>query len=168
MTQLVLVLLAVAWIVVLAPDAARLLRFRRRPVSSVDQFRRQLDSLGRSAPAAAQVSQEYARRRIGTSRQRWTSPTTAMPSTPKQAATRRRDIGTLLVLCVSLTLAGAFVTRSPVAVAACTLTTAASAAFFALVVRRRRAAPTAEVHYLPLRHPTDASNVRMIRRQANQ
>ena len=168
MTQLVLVLLAVVWIVVLAPDVARLLRPRRRATSSVDQFRQQLDSLGRSAPAAAQISQGHARKRVGDLQRRWTSPSTSMPATPAQAATRRRDIGTLLVLCTLVTLAGALVTGSRWALAACALLLVASLAFVMLVVRRRRAAPTAEVHYLPLRDPATASTVRMIRRRANE
>lgn len=168
MTQLVLVLLAVVWLVVLAPDVARLLHPRRRATSSVDRFRQQLDSLGRSAPAAAQISQEHTRRRVGEPQRRWTSPATPMPTTPAQAATRRRDIGTLLVLCTLVTLAGALVTGSLWALAACALMLTASLAFVVLVVRRRRAAPTAEVYYLPLRDPVTASTVRMIRRQANQ
>jgi len=167
-TQLVLVLLAVVWIVVLAPDVARLFQPRRRATSSVDQFRQQLDSLGRSVPAAAQISQEHARRRAGEVQRRWVSPSTSMPTTPAQAATRRRDIGTLLVLCALVTLAGALVTGSPWALAACALMLVASMAFAVLLLRRRRAAPTAEVHYLPLRDPPNASTVRMIRRQANQ
>jgi hypothetical protein len=183
MTQLVLVLLAVAWIVVLAPDAARLIRPRRRAVSSVDRFRQQLDSLGRSAPAAVQISQGQARRRFGMPRRRWASPSavsratansstaspaTSMPTTPAQAATRRRDIGTLLALCTLVTLAGTVVTRSPWALAACALMLAASLMFAMLLVRRRRAAPTAQIHYLPLQDPAHASTVQMIRRQANQ
>ncbi|MCY3607890.1 MAG: hypothetical protein F4117_09200 [Acidimicrobiales bacterium] len=168
MTQLVLVLLAVVWIVVLAPDVARLFRPRRRATSSVDQFRQQLDSLGRSAPAAAQISQEHKLRHSGGPQRRWTSPSTSMPATPAQAAIRRRDIGTLLVLCTLVALAGTLVTGSLWALAACGVLFVASAAFVMLVVRRRRAAPTAEVHYLPLRDPATASTVRMIRRQANE
>ena len=92
-----------------------------------------------------------------------------MPSTSSQAATRRRDIGTLLVLCTALTLAGALVTGSPAALAACVPMAAASAAFFTLVVRRRRLAPTAEIHYLPLPYdPTAISSVKTIQRQANR
>ena len=91
-----------------------------------------------------------------------------MPTTPAQAATRRRDIGTLLLLCTLVTLAGALATGSPWALAACALMLVASLAFAALVLRRRRAAPTAEVHYLPLRDPGAASTVRMIRRTANE
>ncbi len=91
-----------------------------------------------------------------------------MPTTPAQAATRRRDIGTLLVLCALVTLAGALVTGSLWALAACVLMLMASLAFAVLLLRRRRAAPTAEVHYLPLRDPASASTVRMIRRQVNQ
>ena len=168
MTQLVLVLLAAVWIVVLAPDVARLFRPRRRATSSVDQFRQQLDSLGRSAPAATQISQEYELRHSGGPQGRWTSPSTSMPVTPKQAAIRRRDIGTLLVLCTLVTLAGTLVTGSPWALTAFGALLVVSAAFVMLVVRRRRAAPTAEVHYLQLRDPATASTVRMIRRQANQ
>ncbi|WP_419916395.1 hypothetical protein [Candidatus Poriferisodalis sp.] len=67
-----------------------------------------------------------------------------------------------------MTLAGALVTGSLWALAACALMLLASLAFVMLVVRRRRAAPTAEVHYLPLRDPATASTVRMIQRQANQ
>lgn len=168
MTQLVLVLLAVTWIVVLAPDVARLLQPRRRTTSSVDQFRQQIASLGRSAPAAAQISREHARRRVGQPQRPWASPSTSMPTTPAQAATRRRDIGTLLVLCALVTLAGALVTGSPWARVACALMLVASLAFAVLVLRRRRAVPTAEVHYLPLRDPATASTVRMIRRTANE
>jgi len=167
-TQLVLVLLAVIWIVVLAPDVARLLQPRRRATSSVDQFRQQIASLGRSAPAAAQISREHVRTRFGKPQRRWASPPTSMPTTPAQAATRRRDIGTLLVLCTVLALAGALVSGSALALAACALMLVASLVFVMLVVRRRRAAPTAEVHYLPLRDPAAASTVTMIRRQANQ
>lgn len=91
-----------------------------------------------------------------------------MPTTPAQAAIRRRDIGTLLILCILVTLAGALVTGSLWALAACGLLLMAWAAFVLLIVRRRRAAPTAEVHYLPLRDAATASTVRMIRRQANE
>lgn len=168
MTELVLVLLAAVWIVVLAPDAARLFRPNRRATSSVVQFRQQLDSLGRSAPAAAQISREHAQRRAGKAQRYWASPSTSMPTTPAQAATRRRDIGTLLVLCTSVAFAGAVTTGSLWAVAASAVLLAATAGFAALAVRRRRAAPTAEVHHLPLRDTDSASTVTMIRRQANQ
>ena len=168
MTQLVLVLLAIVWIVVLAPDVARLFRPRRRAASSVDRFRQQLDSLGRSAPAAAQISREYALRHSGGPQRRWTSPSTSMPTTPKQAALRRRDIATLLVLCTSVTLTGAVVTRSLWALASSALMIAATTGFAVLVVRRRRATPSAEVHYLPLRDASDSSTVTMIRRTVNE
>ncbi len=91
-----------------------------------------------------------------------------MPANPAQAATRRRDIGTLLVLCTLVTLAGVLVTGSRWALAACALMLVASLAFAMLVVRRHRAAPTAEVHYLPLRGPASTSTVSLVRRQANQ
>ncbi len=90
-----------------------------------------------------------------------------MPTSPKQAAVRRRDIGTLLMLCTLVTLAGTLVTGSLWALAAFGTLLVVSAAFVMLVVRRRRAAPTAEVHYLPLRDPATASTVRMVRREAN-
>ena len=168
MTQLVLVLLAIAWIVVLAPDVARLFQPRRRAASSVDQFRQQLDSLGRSAPAAAQISPQRALRQFGVPQQRWTSPSTSMPATPKQAATRRRDIGTLLGLCTLVALAGTLATGSIWALTAFALMIAAMTAFVTLVVRRRRAAPTAEVHYLPLRDAATAPTVKMVHRTANE
>ena len=91
-----------------------------------------------------------------------------MPASPKQAATRRRDIGTLLGLCTLIALAGALATGSLWALIACALLLTASAAFITLAVRRRSAAPTAEVHYLPLRDRATASTVTMIRRTANQ
>lgn len=168
MTELVLVALAVTWLVVLAPDVARLLRLRRKTASSVDHFRRQLDSLGRSAPAAVQISQEYACRRTGEPQRRWTSPSTSMPTTPKQAAVRRRDIGTLLVLCTFVMLIGVIVTGSYWALGAFALLLAATVAFAMLVVRRHRTAPTAQVHYLPTRDASAASTVKMIRRVANE
>ena len=170
MTQLVLVLLAVIWLVVLAPDVARLIRPGRRATSSVDRFRQQLDSLGRSAPAAVQISQEQKqkRRRSGGPQPRWTSPSTSMPTTPQQAAVRRRDIGTLLVPCTLVTLAGALTSGSIWALAAAVVLVVMSSAFAILVVRRHRAAPTAEVHYLPLRDADTASTVKMIRRTANE
>lgn len=168
MTQLVLVLLAIIWLVVLAPDVARLIRPGRRPTSSVDRFRQQLDSLGRSAPAAVQISQEQRRRRSGGSQPRWTSPSTSMPTTPQQAAVRRRDIGTLLVLCTLVTLAGALTSGSIWALVAAVVLVVMSSAFAIGVVRRHRTAPTAEVHYLPLRDADTASTVKMIRRTANE
>lgn len=168
MTQLVLVLLAIIWLVVLAPDVARLIRPGRRATSSVDRFRQQLDSLGRSAPAAAQISQEQQRRRSGGPQSRWTRPSTSMPTTPQQAAVRRRDIGTLLVLCTLVTLAGALTSGSIWALAAAVVLVVMSSAFAIGVVRRHRTAPTAEVHYLPLRDADTASMVKMIRRTANE
>ena len=91
-----------------------------------------------------------------------------MPTTPKQAAVRRRDIGTLLVLCMLVTLAGTLATGSLWALAAFVLMLGLTTGYVALAVRRRRAAPTAEVHYLPLRDPASGSTVKMIRRTANQ
>ena len=91
-----------------------------------------------------------------------------MPTTPAQAATRRRDISTLLVLGTLVAFAGALATGSLWAFAACALMLLASAAFITLTVRRRRTAPIAEVHYLPLHDPADASTVKMIRREANR
>lgn len=178
MTQLVLVLLAVAWIAVLAPDVARLFRPRRRAVSSVDMFRQQLDSLGRSAPAAARVAGPRDARSASRRLRRWRGlgpsaaatslPTASMPASPQQAAVRRRDIATLLVLCLSVTLVGALVTGSPWALAAFIVTVGLTTGFVALVVRRRRAAPTAEVHYLPLAHAPASATVKMVRRTANE
>ncbi|MCY3893533.1 MAG: hypothetical protein OXF65_09555 [Acidimicrobiaceae bacterium] len=89
-----------------------------------------------------------------------------MPTTPKQAATRRRDIGTLLVLCTLVSLVGAIVTGSFWALTVFALLLASATAFAVLVVRRHRSAPTAEVHYLPTRDAA-SSAVTMIRRQAN-
>ncbi len=90
-----------------------------------------------------------------------------MPTTPKQAAVRRRDIGTLLVLCMLVTLAGTLATGSLWALAAFVVMLGLTTGYVALAVRRSRAAPTAEVHYLPLRDPASSSTVRMIRRTAN-
>lgn len=168
MTQLVLLLLGIAWIVVLAPDVARLFQPRRRATTSVDQFRQQLDSLGRSAPAAASISQQHLLRQGASPLRRWSSPTTSMPGTPQQAAVRRRDIGSLLALCMLVTLAGTLATGSLWALAAFVILLGLTTGYIALVVRRRHAAPTAEVHYLPIRDPSTASTVTMVRRTANQ
>ncbi|WP_419944253.1 hypothetical protein [Candidatus Poriferisodalis sp.] len=172
MTQLVLVLLAIAWIVVLTPDVARLFQPRRRVTSSVDQFRQQLDSLGRSVPAAARLSQRHRVKDSDASQpgpgRRWAGPSTTMPATPHQAAVRRRDIGSLLVLCMLVTLAGTLATGSLWALGAFVCMLGFTTAYAALVVRRRRAAPTAEVHYLPLRDQSAPSTVKMVRRTANE
>lgn len=172
MTQLVLVLLAVAWIVVLAPDVARLIRPRRRAASSLDRFRQQLDSLGRSVPAAAGHSQRQRLKDVGESQpgsaRRRVGPSTTMPATPQQAAVRRRDIGSLLALCMLVTLAGTLATGSPWALAAFVCMGGLTVSYAGLVVRRRRAAPTAEVHYLPLRDQSASSTVKMVRRMANE
>ena len=172
MTQLVLVLLAVAWIVVLAPDVARWFKPRHRAISSVDRFRQQLDSLGRSVPAAARLPERHRGKESGRSRPspglRWPSPSTTMPITPQQAAVRRRDIGSLLVLCTLVTLAGSLVSGSPWALGAFVCMLGLTIGYAALVVRRRRAAPTAEVHYLPLRDQSESATVKMVRRTANE
>ena len=166
MTQLVLVLLAVAWIVVLAPDVARLFRPRQTARTSVDHFRQQLDTLGRSAPAAASIP------RLPDSwstqgQERGARPQTAMPTSAKQAAVRRRDIGTLLALCVGVTFAGVLATNSMWALVACAVAFVLAASYGIGVLRRRRAAPTAQVHYLPQAR-NESSTVTMIRRTANQ
>ena len=172
MTQLVLVLLAIAWIVVLAPDVVRLFQPRRRAASSVDQFRQQLDSLGRSAPAAARLSQPHRSKDSGESepglQRRRIGPSTTMPTTPQQAAVRRRDIGSLLALCMLVALAGTLATGSLWALGAFVCMLALLTAYAALIVRRRRTAPTAEVHYLPLRDAAMSSTVRVVRRTANE
>ena len=178
MTQLVLVLLAVAWIAVLAPDAVRLLRPRRRALSSVDMFRQQLDSLGRSAPAAARRARPQDAREGSRRLRRWKGfrpsaaatslPTASMPASPQQAAVRRRDIATLLVLCLAVTLAGTLVTGSAWALAAFVATFGLTAGYVALLMRRRRSVPTAEVHYLPLANAPASATVTMIRRTANE
>ncbi|WP_419912157.1 hypothetical protein [Candidatus Poriferisodalis sp.] len=172
MTQLVLVLLAIAWVVVLAPDVARRFRPRRRATSSLDQFRQQLDSLGRSVPAAADLSQRQRPKDSGESQpgpaRRRVGPSTTMPTTPQQAAVRRRDIGSLLALCMLVTMAGTLATGSLWALAAFVCMGGLTASYAGLVVRRRRAAPTAEVHYLPLRDQSSSSTVKMVRRMANE
>lgn len=168
MTQLVLVLLAIAWIVVLAPDVARLFQPRRKATSSVDRFRQQLDSLGRSVPAATRIAPQPPSRGAAGGRRGWTSPTTTMPLTPQQASVRRRDIGTLLGLCTLVTLAGTLVTGSMWALGAFVCLLGLTAAYAALAVRRRRMAPTAEVHYLPLREQSSVSTVSLVRRTANE
>ncbi|WP_419922326.1 hypothetical protein [Candidatus Poriferisodalis sp.] len=166
MTQLVLVFLAVAWIVVLAPDVARLFRPRQQARTSVDHFRQQLDSLGRSAPAAASIPRLPDAPSMQ-SQERWSRPPTAMPASAKQAAIRRRDIGTLLALCVGVTLAGVLATNSSWALGACVVAVVLATAYGIGALRRRRAAPTAQVHYLP-HAGTEPSTVTMIRRSANQ
>lgn len=169
MTQLVLMLLAAAWIAVLAPDVARLFRPRRRVVTSVDEFRQQLDSLGRSAPVALQIPQQGSSAPGPDPRSRLARPPTAMPATPGQAAVRRRDIGTLLAVCVGVTLAGLLATRSLWALAALVAMLGVATAYAAGVVRRHRAAPTAQVHYLPTPQPgTTSSTVTMVRRTVNE
>ena len=90
-----------------------------------------------------------------------------MPTSPQQAAVRRRDIGSLLTLCLGVTLAGTLVTGSLWALGAFVCLLGLTTVYGALVVRRRRAAPTAEIHYLPLRDQSGSSTVRMIRRTAN-
>ena len=166
MTQLVLVLLAIAWIVVLAPDVARLFRPRQQARTSVDHFRQQLDSLGRSVPAAVSIPR-VANAPSTHDAQRWSRPPTAMPMSAKQAAIRRRDIATLLALCVGVTFAGVLVTNSSWALVACVVALVFATAYGIGVLRRRRAAPTAQVHYLP-QASTGPSAVMMIRRTANQ
>lgn len=91
-----------------------------------------------------------------------------MPTTPQQAAVRRRDIGSLLVLCMLVTLAGTLVSGSLLVLGAFVCLLGLTTAFAVLVVRRRRAAPTADVHYLPLRDQNASSTVKMVRRMANQ
>ncbi|WP_419842006.1 hypothetical protein [Candidatus Poriferisodalis sp.] len=91
-----------------------------------------------------------------------------MPTTPKQAATRRRDVGTLLVLCTLVALAGTLATGSLLTLTAFALLFAGSSAYVMLALRRRRAAPTAVVHYLPLRDPATASTITMVRRTVNE
>ena len=90
------------------------------------------------------------------------------PTTPQQAAIRRRDIGSLLALCMLVTLAGALATGSLWALGAFVCMFGLAASYAGLVVRRRRAAPTAEVHYLPLRDQSTPSTVKMVRRTANE
>ena len=91
-----------------------------------------------------------------------------MPSTPQQAAVRRRDIGSLLVLCLLVTLAGTLATGSLWALGAFVCLLGLTTVYSALVLRRRHTAPTAEVHYLPLRDAAMPSTVRMVRRTANE
>ena len=91
-----------------------------------------------------------------------------MPLTPQQASVRRRDIGTLLGLCTLVTLAGTLVTGSMWALGAFVCLLGLTAAYAALAVRRRRMAPTAEVHYLPLREQSSVSTVSLVRRTANE
>ncbi len=176
MTQLVLGSLAVAWIVVLAPDVARLvkprgLRASSVEASSVERFRQQLDSLGRSAPAAPRTSRSSrhnARQRRARLPSRQPGSSSLMPATPGQAATRRRVIGTLLTLCTLVAIAGSLATRSLWVIAASALLLAVSALYVAAILQRRRARPSAQVHYLPLRDIANASTVTMIRRAANE
>ena len=203
MSQLVLAFLGIAWVAVLAPDAARLLRPRRSGTASVDQFRRQLDSLGRSAPAAVSISRQPPRRqsrgafgrrvrhrtgqvfpqhpaklpgldtgphsrRRGRPLRRWSSPATSMPTTPQEAAGRRRDISTLLALCVLVALAGTLVSRSPWTLVAFVVMLVLTVGYAVLALRRRCTAPSADVHYLPRpRLPSDTT-VTMIRRSAKR
>lgn len=169
MTHLVLILLAAAWIAVLAPDVARLIRPRRRVVTSVDEFRQQLDSLGRSAPVAMQNPRQRSSAPGLDPRSQLARPPTAMPATPGQAAVRRRDIGTLLAVCVGVTLAGLLATSSLWALAAFVAILVVAIAYAVGVVRRHRAAPTARVHYLPTAQPdTTSSTVTMVRRTVNE
>ncbi len=67
-----------------------------------------------------------------------------------------------------VTLAGTLATGSPWALAAFVCMGGLTVSYAGLVVRRRRAAPTAEVHYLPLRDQSASSTVKMVRRMANE
>ncbi len=67
-----------------------------------------------------------------------------------------------------VTLAGTLATGSLWALGAFVCMLGFTTAYAALVVRRRRAAPTAEVHYLPLRDQSAPSTVKMVRRTANE
>ncbi len=99
--------------------------------------------------------------------QRWSRPPTAMPTSAKQAAVRRRDIGTLLALCVGVTFAGVLATNSLWALVACVVAAVLATAYGIGVLRRRRAAPTAQVHYMP-QASAAPTTVTMIRRTANE
>jgi len=105
-TEIVLLILAVVWAIVLVPGWIRNFLDRAGRRTPMVAWQRQLNTLSRSAPAAGLPAPFGARVLTVDRRGVYQRPRSSVPNNSREAAVRRRDILRLLVLGSAMTLVG--------------------------------------------------------------
>jgi len=105
-TEIVLLVLAFVWAIVLVPGLIRNFLNRGTRRTPMAAWQRQLNTLSQTAPAAGLPAPFGARVATVDSRGVYQRPRSSVPNNSREAAVRRRDILRLLVLGAALTLFG--------------------------------------------------------------
>jgi len=149
-TEIVLLVLAIVWVIVLVPGLIRNFldsRGRRTPMAA---WQRQLETLSHTTPAAGLPAPFGARVSTVDNRGVYRRPRSSVPNNSREAAVRRRDILRLLALGSALTLFGWIVGGLAVVGVIHVVFDSALITYLALLNQRRKKeiARLAQVHYL--------------------
>ena len=106
MTEIVLLVLALVWAVVLVPGWVRAFLHRGGRRTPMTAWHQQLDTLSQASPASGLPAPFGARVATVDRRGVYRRPRSSVPQNSREAAVRRRDILRLLILGSGITLIG--------------------------------------------------------------
>ena len=150
MTEIVLLVLAFVWALVLVPGWVRTFLDRGGRRTPMVACQRQLSTLSHSSPAAGMPAPFGARVATVDRRGVYRRPRSSVPNNSREAAVRRRDVLRLLALGSALTLFGWIVGGLAIVGATHIVFDAALIIYLALLNQRRKKEieRLAQVHYL--------------------
>ena len=150
MTEIVLLVLAIVWAIVLVPGLIRNFLDRGGRRTPMVAWKRQLDTLSHATPAAGLPAPFGARVSTVDRRGVYRRPRSSVPNNSREAAVRRRDILRLLVLGSALTLFGWIVGGLAVVGVMQVIFDIALITYLALLNQRRKKEieRLAQIHYL--------------------
>ena len=149
MTEIVLLVLAIVWAVVLVPGWIRNFLERGGRRTPMMAWQRQLDTLSRTTPAAGLPAPFGARVLSVDRRGVYQRPRSSVPNNSREAAVRRRDILRLLVLGSAMSLFGWIVGGLTAVGVVHIVLDAALISYLALLNQRRKKEirRLAQIHY---------------------
>ena len=150
MTEIVLLVLAIVWAIVLVPGLIRNFIDRGGRRTPMVAWKRQLDTLSHATPAAGLPAPFGARVATVDRRGVYRRPRSSVPNNSREAAVRRRDILRLLVLGSAFTLFGWIVGGLAVVGVMQVIFDIALITYLALLNQRRKKEieRLAQIHYL--------------------
>ncbi|MBM36278.1 MAG: hypothetical protein CL460_03810 [Acidimicrobiaceae bacterium] len=150
MTEIVLLVLAAVWAVVLVPGWVRAFLYRGGRRTPMAAWRRQLDTLSHATPAAGLPAPFGARVATVDRRGVYRRPRSSVPNNSREAAVRRRDILRLLMLGSAMTMIGWAVGGLAVVGVTHVLFDLALICYLVLLNQRRKKEieRVAQIHYL--------------------
>ena len=150
MTEIVIIVLAFVWALVLVPGWVRTFLDRGGRRTPMVAWQRQLSTVAHSSPAAGMPAPFGARVATVDRRGVYRRPSSSVPNNSRAAAVRRRDVLRLLALGSALTLFGWIVGGLAIVGATHIVFDAALIIYLALLNQRRKKEieRLAQVHYL--------------------